>query len=387
MNTFRWLTPVATLAVGIFVGIYSSNIPTPHAEAMPGKSARALETETRHDIPPFTFEDVTPDEQVNITVYETSNRSVVNISTKVRTEDSFFFSGQEEEGNGSGCVWDQSGHVITNNHVIEDAVRSGVIMVTLFDGSIHVAELVGRDPPNDLAVLRIAVPQEKIYPIALGDSSSLKVGLRVFVISNPFGLDRTLTTGIISSLNRTLPVDNIRTIKGVIQTDAAINPGNSGGPLLDKRGRLIGLNTAIISPVGQNSGIGFAIPVNNIRRVVPQLITFGRIIRADIGILAVYESEGTDQGLVIAKLARTGAAAESGLRGPRLVVQGRGLIQLRTLDRSRADRIISIDGHHTNTFNDLLEYVESKRPGDSVQVKFARDGQLYEVLVRLRQTD
>jgi S1-C subfamily serine protease len=168
--------------------------------------------------------DLTPDERINIEVYERANRSVVNITTKVRSEDFFFFAELQSEGSGSGCVLDKDGHIITNNHVVEDAVKNhGNITVTLYDSSPYEAEVVGTDPPNDLAVLRVKAPPEKLVPIELGDSSNLKVGLRVFVIGNPFGFDRTLTTGIISSLNRSLPVDRVRTIKGIIQTDAAIN--------------------------------------------------------------------------------------------------------------------------------------------------------------------
>jgi S1-C subfamily serine protease len=254
----------------------------------------------------------------------------------------------------------------------------------MYDSSPYEAEVVGTDPPNDLAVLRVPAPQDKLFPVELGDSSNLKVGLRVFVIGNPFGFDRTLTTGIISSLNRALPVDKVRTIKGIIQTDAAINPGNSGGPLLDKRARVIGLNTAIASPTGQSSGVGFAIPVNNIKRVVPQLIKYRRVIRADIGILAVYE---TEQGLLINRLARNGAAAEAGLRGPRVSVQRRGFVEYRSADPTKGDRIVAIDGRRVKTFDDLLAYVESKKPGDTVTVKFIRDGQPYEAEVKLKVSD
>ncbi|MBI3465182.1 MAG: trypsin-like peptidase domain-containing protein [Planctomycetes bacterium] len=328
--------------------------------------------------------DLSPDERINIEVYEKANRSVVNITTKVRSEDFPFFAELQEEGSGSGCVYDREGHIITNNHVVEDAVHNhGNITVTLYDSSPYEAEVVGTDPPNDVAVLRIRAPKENLFPVELGDSSNLKVGLRVFVIGNPFGLDRTLTTGIISSLNRELPVNKRRTIKGIIQTDAAINPGNSGGPLLDKHARLIGLNTAIVSPTGQSSGVGFAIPVNNFKRVVPQLIKYGRVIRADIGIILVKE----DQGLLIQKLARNGAAAEAGLRGPRVFRQRRGIVEYQWLDATKADRIVDIDGHRVKTFDELLTYVESKKPGDTVTVKFIRDGQSHDVDVKLKVSE
>jgi len=351
----------------------------------PGQSGLVADAHAQQPAPAWTATaDLSPEERINVLVYQKANRSVVNINTRVRTEDFFFWRTREQEGAGSGCVWDKKGHVITNWHVIEDAVASrGHITVTLFDGSSYPAIVVGYDPPNDLSVLEIEAPPEKLWPIELGDSAHLQVGLRVFVIGNPFGLDRTMTTGIISSLNRTLPVSKTRTIRGVIQTDAAINPGNSGGPLLDKHGRLIGLNTAIVSPVGQSSGVGFAIPVNNIKRVVPQLIQFGHVIRADIGILAVYE---TDKGLLIAKLDPRGAAAEAGLRGPR-VVRWRGPFgQYVEIDPSTADRIVAIDGKPVHTFAELIEYVESKKPGDVVTVQFYRNGQLLQATVRLKES-
>ena len=331
-------------------------------------------------------EDLTPDERVNIDVYEKANRSVVNITTKVRGEDIFFLTELEQEGSGSGCVMDNKGHVITNNHVIEDAVRShGTITVTMFDSSTYAAEVVGTDPPNDLAVLRIAAPREKLFFVEMGDSSNLKVGLRVFVIGNPFGLERTLTTGVISSLNRTLPVSEVRVIKGIIQTDAAINPGNSGGPLLDKRARLIGLNTAIVGPAKQSSGVGFAIPVNNIRRVVPQLIEHGRVIRADIGVLEVWQIEG--KGLLIRRLARGGAAAEAGLRGPKVEIRRRGVFEQRVVDPTKADMIIAVDGKKISRFDELLADVESKKPGYTIKVTLLRDGEPYEAAIKLKASE
>jgi S1-C subfamily serine protease len=330
--------------------------------------------------------DLTPDERTNIEVYERANRSVVNITTKVRNEDYFFLTDLEHEGTGSGCVVDNEGHIITNNHVIEDAVRNhGNISVTLFDSSTYDAEVVGTDPPNDLAVIRIDAPRDKLFPVELGDSSTLKVGLRAFVIGNPFGLERTLTTGVISSLNRSLPLSDVRVIKGIIQTDAAVNPGNSGGPLLDKRARLIGLNTAIVGPAKQSSGVGFAIPVNNIKRVVPQLIRYGRVIRADLGILEVWQIEG--QGLLLRKLAKGGAAAEAGLRGPKITVDRRGFVERRSLDPTKADMIVAIDGQKVTRFDEVLATVEGKKPGDTVKLTFIRDREPYETTVKLKASE
>jgi S1-C subfamily serine protease len=270
--------------------------------------------------------------------------------------------------------------------VIEDAVQNhGTISVTMYDSSTYEAEVVGTDPPNDLAVLRVKAPAEKLHPVELGDSANLKVGLRVFVIGNPFGLERTLTTGVISSLNRTLPVSKSRIIKGIIQTDAAINPGNSGGPLLDKHARLIGLNTAIIGPAKQSSGVGFAIPVNNIKRVVPQLVRHGRVIRADLGIIEVWQVEG--RGLLVRKLARNGAAAEAGLRGPKVEIRRRGFVEQHIVDPTKADMIVAVDDEKVTRFDELLAYVESKKPGDSVKLTLKRAGDTYEATVKLKGSE
>jgi len=218
----------------------------------------------------------TPEETTNIAVYDGVNRSVVNINTKATVAAGFFMMEVPSEGAGSGIVLDREGHILTNYHVIEGARE---IQMLLHDGSAHEARVVGVDPATDTAVLRVSAPVELLEPVAFGTSHDLRVGQRVFAIGNPFGLERTLTTGIISSLNRSLPTKTGRTIKSIIQTDAAINPGNSGGPLLDSGGRLIGMTTAIASRTGQSSGVGFAIPVGTLRRIVPQLIAQGRASR------------------------------------------------------------------------------------------------------------
>ena len=217
---------------------------------------------------------------MGVAVYENVNRSVVNIVTKIPGTAGLLMFDNSQEGAGSGSVLDKRGNILTNYHVIEGARE---IEVTLFDGSQHEARVVGRDISSDIAVLHIDAPPELLWPVYFGDSTRLKVGQRVFAIGNPFGLERTLTTGIVSSLNRTLPARNNRTIKSIIQIDAAINPGNSGGPLLDSHGRLIGMNTAIASRTGQNTGVGFAIPVSNIARVVPELIEKGHVVRPETG--------------------------------------------------------------------------------------------------------
>jgi S1-C subfamily serine protease len=326
---------------------------------------------------------LTPEELVNISVYEKVNRSVVNIKTETVRNDAFFFLAVEVpgEGAGSGTVLDTQGHVLTNFHVIEDA---RLIEVTLFDGKTYEARVVGKDASTDLAVLRIDAPAESLFPAEFGDSRNLRVGQRVFAIGNPFGFERTLSTGIISSLNRTLPARNHRLIKSVIQIDAAINPGNSGGPLLDSRGRLIGMNTAIASPTGQSAGVGFAIPVANIARVVPQLIERGRVIRPDVGITHVYP---TERGLVIAAMAPGGPAEKAGLRGFRMVRQRRRqgplTYETRTVDRESADLILAVDGEKIATPEEFLSLIESKEVGAEVMFTIMRDGRELHVPVRL----
>ncbi len=268
---------------------------------------------------PTVDDDLTPDERINVAVYDNVNRSVVNIVTKIPGSAGFLMFDNSQEGAGSGSVLDKRGNILTNYHVIEGANE---IEVTLFDGSPHEAHVVGRDISSDVAVLHIEAPAESLFPVHFGDSTRLRVGQRVFAIGNPFGLERTLTTGIISSLNRTLPARNNRSIKSVIQTDAAINPGNSGGPLLDTHGRLIGMNTAIASRSGQNSGVGFAIPVSMIARVATQLIDspLHKVIRPETGITRVYQPEA-GRGLYIATMAPGGPAEQAGLRGFKIVKQ------------------------------------------------------------------
>jgi S1-C subfamily serine protease len=330
---------------------------------------------------------LTPDERVNVAVYEVANRSAVNINTSsVETDRFSFMRERTAKGEGSGTVIDREGHILTNVHVVEGARD---IQVTLFDGRSYDASIVGMDPATDLTVLKIDAPADSLYPVTFGNSATLRVGQRVFAIGNPFGLERTLSTGIISSLNRSLPRRGRGGwIKSIIQIDAAINPGNSGGPLLNSRGQMIGMNTAIASSTGESTGVAFAIPVNTIVRVVPELIANGHVLRADIGIPRVYE---LDQGLLIAALTPGGAAAEAGLQGPKVIRRraqdGPVIYEYRTVDRSAADLIMAVEGKPVPTFDDLLEVVESKKPGDTVEVTVVRDGQKVEVPVTLAAGD
>jgi S1-C subfamily serine protease len=341
-----------------------------------GLSSRPLPAAPPATEPPL---DLIPVERVAVEVYKKVNRGVVHINTRSIGIDDWGLT-EARDGSGSGSVLDTQGHIVTNYHVIEDARQ---ISVTLYDGSAYQAKLVGSDANSDLAVLQIDAPRDKLYPIAWGNSKRLLVGMQVYAIGNPFGLDRTLTTGVVSSLNRSLRTENHREIKDVIQTDAAINPGNSGGPLLNHAGQMIGITTAIIGRANQNSGIGMAIPGNGAKRIVEELIRNGRIRHGDSGIVAVFQ---TDQGLLISRLDPDGPAAKAGLRGPQVRTIHRGGLAYRYLDRSKADLIVGVDGQSVKTVEDLLGPIESKRPGDKVVFQIIRDGKTRDVTVELTES-
>ena len=326
-------------------------------------------------------DELTPEERVYVSVYEQVNRSVVNITTKATRGENLFQGEMAVEGAGSGSVLDQQGHVLTNYHVVEGATS---IRVALFNGESFDARVVGHDAMNDIAVLQVSAPPEDLFPVRFADSAQLRVGQRVIAIGNPFGLERTMTLGIVSSLNRSLPTRAGRSLKSLIQIDAALNRGNSGGPLLDSRGRLIGMNTAIASSTGENTGVGFAIPANILARVVPQLIETGRVIRPDIGITRVLE---TERGLVIVTLSARGPAEQAGLLGFRVVKterrRGPFVYTEQKIDRSRADMIVSVDGRPVRSADDLLGAVEAKRPGETVELGIVREGKTGVVVVTL----
>lgn len=334
----------------------------------------------RPDNPPVNL---TPEELANIRVYEIANRGVVNITTSTVQYDRMFGLPMEGQGSGSGSVIDKRGHVITNNHVIEDAQE---INVTLASGDTYPAELVGADAEYDIAVLRVDAPAEKLFPVPMGRSDNLKVGQRAYAVGNPFGrFEGTLTVGIISSLNRSVPsrVGN-RAMMGIIQTDAAMNPGNSGGPLLNSSAQMIGMSVAIASKIGQNSGVGFAIPIDRVRRYLPELIEHGKVIRAYHGIVTLVK---TQQGLRIAKLSRGGPAEQAGLRGFRLIRrerrQGLNLYIDTRIDRDHADTILAIEGTPIETDTDFLEVMNRFKPGDTVTFTVLREGQQLQVPVTL----
>lgn len=327
----------------------------------------------------FARGDFGADEKATIELFERSRDSVVYITTKAQVMDFWtrnVFS--VPRGTGSGFIWDGDGHVVTNYHVIEKASEA---TVKLADGRSYKAILVGASPAHDLAVLKIAVDFKRPPAVPVGTSHGLRVGQKVFAIGNPFGLDWTLTTGIVSALDRSLNEEAGNTIDHLIQTDAAINPGNSGGPLLDSAGELIGINTAIYSPSGANAGVGFAVPVDTVKRVVPQLIKTGKVVRPTLG---VELNEGLNQrvaqlrgveGVLILHVTPGSAAEAAGLRGA-------------TISRDGAivpgDTIVAVEGKPVDSVGRLLARLDDYEVGSTVKLTVLRDGKTVDVRVTLR---
>lgn len=316
-------------------------------------------------------------ERNTIEVFQRVSGSVVFITTSDLRRD--FFSRNVMEiprGSGSGFLWDRHGHVVTNSHVVH---RGASISVTLADGSRHRAKLVGEDTTKDLAVLRIDDLGTAFAPVELGDSDTLVVGQKVLAIGNPFGLDHTLTTGIISALGREIPSLAGTTIQDVIQTDASINPGNSGGPLLDSHGRLVGINTSIYSPSGASVGIGFAVPVGTVKRVVPQLIKYGRVKRAGLGITVIPDDLARSwgiRGVIVRGVLRGSSAARVGLRST--TTNRWGQINL-------GDIIVGIDDHRIEDFDDLFTALDLHDPKDVVTIHYRRGKRKGKVELRLQE--
>lgn len=314
------------------------------------------------------------DEQNNIEVYKSVSPGVVFINTARRPR-SFFDQGGA--GNGSGSVIDEQGHILTNNHVVEGA---DAVTVSLGGDKEYPARIVGRDPDTDLAVIKVEAPRELLRVVPFGDSERLVVGQKVLAIGNPFGFDRTLTTGVISGLQRPIQARNGRVIEGAIQTDASINPGNSGGPLLDSHGRMIGINSQIITPSAGSVGIGFAVPVSIAKRVVPQLITNGEVVRPKLGIApySVSDIRGVrlpvQEGVLIFQVYPNTSAAAAGLRGLEQTAEG---------DMILGDIITAIDGERVKTSNDLFRILDKRQLNDVVQVEIVRDDERRTVPVRL----
>ena len=316
------------------------------------------------------------DERATMAVFERATKSVVFISNTAIQRDPWSFNLFEvPQGSGSGFVWNKQGHIVTNFHVVYGA---NSVTVTLGDRTEHKATLIGADPDHDVAVLQIRAAEEVLSPLTVGTSHDLHVGQKVLAIGNPFGLDHTLTTGVLSALGRTIKSLSNRTIEGVIQTDAAINPGNSGGPLLDSVGRLIGVNTQIVSPSGAFAGIGFAVPVDTINRIVPELIKYGKLIRPGLGISLVPDAMAKRwgiKGLIIGKVSRGSGAEKAGLKGARETVTGR--VEL-------GDIITAVDGKPVGTQDELMDVMEHHKVNDQVMVEILRGTHQARVSVTLQ---
>ncbi len=317
-------------------------------------------------------------EKTNIEIFKQANPSVVFITTMADRFDLGTMNVTEmPQGTGSGFFWDDAGHIVTNFHVIRGA--SGA-QVTLSDHTAYPAELTGASPENDLAVLKISAPKAKLRAIPIGTSGDLQVGQNVYAIGDPFGLDQTLTTGVVSAVGRAIASVTGQPIKDVIQTDAAINPGNSGGPLLDSAGRLIGVNTAIYSPSGSNAGIGFAIPVDTVNRVVPELIAHGKVTRPHLGlsfsdpVSHQITSELGVPGLVIIGVQPNSPAAAAGLRGTQRLPDGTIL---------PGDVILKVGDQPVRTSTAFFAAVAQYKPGDSIPLTVYRDGQPIRVDLQL----
>jgi len=382
-HTMRGTKTILALALVALVALLGCSFLTQVRPAPQPTPTPIVIVVTPTPLPPEVTEAADVEEQLVTNVYARVSPAVVHITSRVIVRD-FFWGAVPQEGTGSGFMVDREGHIVTNNHVIEGADR---IVVALSDETSVEAQVIGTDPATDLAVLKIDVPREKLSPVELGSSADLRVGQRAIAIGNPFGLDRTLTTGVISSLGRPLQTSGQRTVYDVIQTDAAINPGNSGGPLLDSQGQVIGVNTAIYSPSGGSVGVGFAIPVDTVRRVIASIIEKGYYPHPWLGIrgltivpeLAEALELPVERGLLVIDAERGGAAAQAGIRGAQREVRlGRYNIPI------GGDILIAIDGNKIREMEDLVKYLETETVvGQSVNLTIVRDGQEQTVQLEL----
>jgi S1-C subfamily serine protease len=320
-------------------------------------------------------ESLLTDERNTIEIFRRVAPSVVFITNTALRRDFFTLDVLEiPQGSGSGFVWDDQGHVVTNLHVV---VGGDKFSVTLAGGEEYEAKPVGVEPSKDIAVLRIVAPPGKLVPVQLGDSGDLVVGQKVLAIGNPFGLDHTLTTGVISALGREIRSAANTRIEDVIQTDASINPGNSGGPLLDSQGHVVGVNTAIYSPSGASAGIGFAVPVDTVKRIVPELIGFGKVTRAGMGITVIPDNLAQRwgvRGVIVRQVVPGSPADRAGIQSIR--VGRRGAVRA-------FDTIVGIDDQQVEDYDDLFAALDRRKPRDVVTVHFVREGQRKSVKVEL----
>jgi 2-alkenal reductase len=359
------------IAIGVALGLMTLFVAQPYLTAFLYSADAPRAVTARGDLAPF--------EAATAALFERASPSVVHVFAQAATQGRALMRSDAEEGGeggsqtGTGFVWDAAGHVVTNNHVVAGATqRGGSIAVRLSAGEVVTATVVGTAPSYDLAVLRLGRGAAIPPPLAIGTSADLKVGQSTFAIGNPFGLDHTLTTGVISALQRRLPTGEGRELSGVIQTDAAINPGNSGGPLLDSAGRLIGVNTAIFSPSGASAGIGFAIPVDVVNRVVPELIRNGRMRNPGIGIIAGQEATaarlGID-GVVVLRVLPDSPAARAGLRG---VDPQTGVI---------GDVIVGAGNRTVHRLSDLTAVIAAAGLDQAIELTVERDGRVRKVRI------
>jgi S1-C subfamily serine protease len=374
-----------TWALGACLALFSALFWRMHAALDPRPSAAVMGRATAAALqaPAVPRGPLTEEERSSVELFQRLAPSVVHITTVTEVRRSIWSLDvmQVPQGTGTGFVWDDAQRVVTNFHVVQPALSPGGEVQVNFDGEPEPipAKIVGLAPEHDLAVLQLVrEPSKKRAPISLGSSGDLLVGQRVYAIGNPFGLDQTLTTGIISGLHREIRSPSDHRIRDVIQTDAAINPGNSGGPLLDSAGRLIGINTAIVSPSGAYAGVGFAVPVDVARRAVPQLIEKGRVSRPGLGIYMIPDELMRYNGLRgvgIEKVEERGPAARAGLRSPRELENGRLV----------PDIILSVDGQKVERQRDLFDLLDGRRAGESVKVRVRRGGEVFEVEVALAE--
>jgi S1-C subfamily serine protease len=333
-------------------------------------------TATQREVVPGSAPD--SDEVEAIELFRKVKPSVVNVDTIALVRRFDMRVQEQQAGTGSGFVWDDQGRIVTNYHVIRTALENNLtVRVVMADRSTWDARVVGVAPNFDLAVIQISAPKKSLQPISVGTSGDLEVGRKVFAIGNPYGLSLTMTTGIVSALDREIESSGDRPISGVIQTDAAINPGNSGGPLLDKNGRLIGVNTAITSPSGGNVGIGFAIPVDTVNPVVTELIKRGRILQPDLGLRLVdlrrLRRAGFPNGVMVDYVDPNGSAAKAGLRGLRADPQ--------TGDVLPGDLVVKVDGQRVNSNQEFANILAAKKVGDTIKLTVERNDEQSEVSV------
>ena len=377
-------SPLVLAITGLLLATLGCSLGGLLAEATPSPSPTPVVVVlTPTPLPPSFLAEASAAQQTAVNIYKRVSPSVVHIAI----EGTSVF----DSGTGSGFVYDRQGHIITNNHVV---AQERNIIVTFSDDTRASAEVVGTDPDSDLAVIKVDVPEPLLVPVELGDSDNLQVGEQAVAIGNPFGLERTMTMGVISSLGRVVPRDNGGgyrfSIANLIQTDAAVNPGNSGGPLIDIQGRVIGVNSFIFSETGVSSGVGFAIPINTVKRIVPDLIADGRYAHPWLGIsgqdidnlLAQSLALPVERGVLIQSAFQDGPAGQAGLRGGGREIEVEGSLRV---VRVGGDIIVGVDGQPVGGMDDLISYLETRRVGDQVVLIIVRENQESEIAITLEE--